>query len=164
MSEYPPKTPWYGDWQERLSRKLEELGFSSLEAYLTSQPGVGYVKIARILGIANVCAMQIYGMHLRAAAAEGRVREAAIDSLVRLLAEHLTRGWGTGQHFPFKLALAFATWVPIVERNANPSPEVQRYMDRVFESLKAIDPPKGWVPEGPDDAIIRTAFDQGWPD
>jgi hypothetical protein len=156
-------TPWQGDWQLRLRSKLESLGYAGLEEYLQAHPGIGYLKVAESLGDANVAAMQLYGEHIRIAAGEGRLRQAAVDSLSRFLAEHVKRGWGRGRHFPLRVASAFGDWKTVVRQFADTDEMLHQRLDAVTEAIKASNPPEGWVPQGGDDQILQDAFDKGWP-
>lgn len=155
-------TPWHGDWQLRLRSELDSLGFTSLEEYLHAHPGIGYLKIAESLSNANVAAMQLYGEHISTAVANGRLRQAAADSLSRFLAQHVKRGWGCGRHFPLRIASAFGDWKAVLRQFASGEIADVR-LDAITEAIRASNPPKGWVPTSGDDEIIQNAFDEGWP-
>src|SRR5687767_9582388 len=102
--------PWEGDWKLRLSERLKRIGFTTLEEFLDAHPGVDYVKLARKFGERDIAALQIYGEHIRHASIADCLRDAAKDSFVRFLSEHLKHGWGRGRHFDFRWASAIAAW------------------------------------------------------
>jgi hypothetical protein len=156
------RTPWQGDWQLRLHAKLQSLGFTDLDAYLSANPGIGYVTLAESLGDADVAAMQLYGEQIRRAARQGCMRDAAADSLARFLAQHLRRGWGNGQHFWLRLASAFGDWKTVIRQFSEIEP-AHDHLDAVTEAIKAVNPPHGWIPRSGSDAILQSAFAAAWP-
>jgi hypothetical protein len=156
-------TPWQGDWKERLVEKLASMGFGTLEEFLSANPGVGYVNLAKMLTDANVAALQLYGEQIRTAASTGRLREGAKDSLVRFLAEHIKRGWDASRHFTFRLAAALADWKSSLIQFGSQNSDFPAKLDAVINALREASPPKGWVPKSPSDEHIERAFAKGWP-
>src|SRR4051812_11992887 len=118
-------TPWQGDWQLRLQRKLKSLGYDALDEYLSANPGVSFVRLAESLGDANIAAMQIYGLQLRLAVARGELRAAAKDCLVRFLNKYVKRGWGVGRHFPHRVASAYAAWSTTIKTHAQADSQIE---------------------------------------
>lgn len=156
-------TPWDGNWQLRLQRKLDSLGFADLDEYLEAHPGIGYLDIAKSLGDANIAAMQIYGLQIRTAAETGRLRAAAADSLSRFLVQHVKRGWGRGYHFAGNVAAAFGDWKVVLGRYSGTGRAFKERLDAITKTVRASNPPEGWIPSGRDDEILRRAFDECWP-
>src|SRR5262249_6983113 len=108
--ENTPFTPWQGDWKARLQEKLSLLGYGNLEEFLDANPGSGYVSLAKLLGDANVAAMQLCGEQIRRGFETNNIRFVAADCLVRFLNEYVPRGWKNGRHFQHRSASAFASW------------------------------------------------------
>lgn len=159
-------TVWHDDWQNRLSEFLAETGYQNLEEFLDANPAVPYIKLATMAKSAHLAAMQIYGLHLRQAAAEGNLRNAARDAFARFIAEHVKRGWKVGIHFSRCRAGAFADWITTVRHNSEglDEAELEAKCDRVCKELERLDPPAGWRPTGRDDEFLVSAFDAGWPE
>jgi len=153
-------TPWQGNWKGRLHSTIAARGYCVLEDFLAQHPGMSYVKLAASLGAARVAAMQICSEQLQRAAAVGRLREAAKDALVRFLADSIKRGWGRGGRFSYKPACALGDWTVCVLRcSGSPADAgLKGTLKKVGDYLQKCDPPVGWVPESPDDALIERAF------
>ena len=161
--ENMPSTPWHGDWKARLQKKLLLLGFSSLEEFLEANPGMGYVSLSKLLGDANVAAMQLYGEHIRRGYQTNSIRLVAIDCLVRFLHEYIPRGWKNGRHFPHRSASAFAAWSTSIIGATCSDASIERKLRTVFDTLEAMPIPVGWLPTDKDDVFIAEAFEKGWP-
>lgn len=159
----PVPNPWRGDWKSRLEAKLNSMGFECLEQFLDANPGVDYLRMAKMLTEADVAALQLYGEHIRNATARNRLREAARDSLVRFLVEHLKYGWGQGRHFDFHWASAVAAWKSCIVQFGSKDQHIVASLDAVINALKEAAPPTGWIPQSPSDEYIETAFERGWP-
>ncbi len=157
------QSPWHGNWQDRLQASLKGLGFRSLEEFLAANPGVSYVDLQQSLGSANIAAMQLYGEQIRNAAFERRLREAAMDSLVRFFREHVKRGWGQGRHFAFRLASALGDWKSVISQFAEGDRALNEQLDGVIKAINSSNPQLGWSPADKDDVIIQKAFRIGWP-
>ena len=150
-------------WEHRLRCKLDSLRYALLEDFLAHHSGVGYVKLAEMLGDANVAAMQIYGKQIQSAILNDQLREAAKDCLVRFLNEYVVRGWGVGRHFHHRLASACAAWSTTIKAHASNGGQIERYLKAVIDRLEAATPPKGWRPMGVNDAIVGKIFEDAWP-
>lgn len=157
-------TPWHGDWQARLQSKLESLGFATLQMFLEANPGICYTNLSRCLADANIAPMQIYGKQLREAEAEGHLRAAAVDCLVRCLSQHIKRGWGHGPQFEYRLASGLSDWKCSIAEFVGKGEGLMARLEAVGEAIKACSPPKGWVPSSPADQIIQSAFLAAWPE
>ena len=79
-------------------------------------------------------------------------RHFARDALARSLAEHLKGGWGSADSH----LRAVTSWNQL-ERECT-----DQYI-RVWDAIKALNPPRAWRPADPEDPIITAAFDQAWP-
>ena len=158
-----PSTPWQGDWKARLQEKLSLLGFRNLEEFLDGNPGSGYVKLAKLLGNANVAAMQLYGEQIRRGCETNNIRSVAMDCLVRFINEYIPRGWKNGQHFQTRSASAYAAWSTSISMIASSDTSIKQTLKRVFDNLKSLSRPTGWLPKDKDDVFIFEAFEKGWP-
>jgi len=156
-------TPWIGDWKVRLQEKLSFLGFSNLEDFLHANQGLGYVSLAKMLGDANLAAMQLYSEQIRRGCQTGNERFVAMDCLVRFLSEYIPRGWKKGQHFEHRSASAFASWSTSITAIANSDTNIELKLKLVFAQLDAMPIPVGWLPKDNSDNFITEAFDKGWP-
>jgi hypothetical protein len=156
------KNPWQGDWKERLSIYLESHNFGDLEAFLDANPGVGYVTLAKQLGDANVAPMQLYGEHIQRAKLNDRLRNAAMDCLVRFINEYVRRGWDEGRHFAHRSASAFAAWSTAITTHSQDA-SVNDTLKRVYDELERLPIHSGWLPSSANDRFIISAFEKGWP-
>ncbi len=155
--------PWHGDWKIRLQQKLTLLGFSDLEDFLLAHPGLGYVSLAKILGDANVAAMQLYGEQIRQGLQTGKLRDVAVDCLVRFLNEYIYRGWKNGRHFQHRSASACASWSTLIAAIATSETGIEQRLTSVFDTLVAMPIPAGWLPKDSNDAFVVEAFEKAWP-
>jgi hypothetical protein len=137
------------------------LGHESVGNYLASHPAEPYFKVARRLGN-DVAAVQLARMQFEEAVGIDGIRRAAMDGFCREIAENLKRGWGVGRHVDFRTAGVYAGWMALLEFRAD-APHLRPKGDAIWSSLKEINPPQGWLPNGPNDPIIVAAFAKGWP-
>jgi hypothetical protein len=100
-------------------------------------------------------------MQMHEAVQTGRVRDAAMDVLVRSVNRFMPNGWGGGPDPVWELAQTFSEFGTIVALNAKTS-EVDLLVRQVFEALKASRPPHGWLPASAADRFIQEAFAHGW--
>ena len=161
--ENTPSTPWQGDWKARLQEKLSLLGFHDLEEFLDGHPGLGYVKLATLLGDANVAAMQLYGEQIRRGCETNNIRAVAMDCLVRFINEYVPRGWKNGRHFQTRSASAYAAWSTSITFIVSSETSLKPTLKRVFENLNSLAIPVGWLPKDKDDVFVVEAFETGWP-
>jgi hypothetical protein len=124
---------WIGDWRQRIRERIHSLGTERVTDFLERHPAEPYFKVARRLGN-DVAAVQLARMQFEEASDRDEVRQVAMDGFSREVVENLKRGWGVGPKG-----------------------------DAVWNSLKEIQPPRGWLPSGPNDPLIQAAFARGWP-
>ena len=148
---------WNGDWEARLLSRVQSMGSRSILDFLDRFPAEPYIKVARRLG-EDVAAVQLARMQFEEASGPAAFRRAAIDGLAREIAEHLKRGWGVGRHADFNTAGVHTGWMTLLRFRASAPPEIVRKGDAVWEELNRLDPSRGWLPNGPDDAILAAAF------
>lgn len=150
---------WGGDWRTRLIHAVKTLGYESVSAFLSAHPCTPYLVLADMLGD-HIAALQIVWSQFREAVDSGKLRDAAIDCLVRELHRHLKRGWGKGMRADFHTAGVYAVWVGEVTRF---TPSVRPQADAVWQALAASRPPQGWLPSSSADLLVLNAFSIGWP-
>ncbi len=151
---------WGGEWRAKVRARLHAIGCETVEDLLTRHPAEPYLKLVKRLGD-DVAALQVTVLQFEEAIEQGRFREAAKDRLARLINGHLKKGWGRGLHLDFNTAGVYADWATELEKFR---PESRPLADAVWRALLTLPPPQGWTPTGPDDAIIKAAFEKGWPE
>jgi hypothetical protein len=124
---------------------------------------MGYVRLAKELGDANVAPMQIYSEQIRRGCQTSNLRFVAMDCLVRFLNEFIPRGWKNSRHFQHRAASAFASWSTSITAIANSDTGIERRLKLVFATLEAMPLPVGWLPKENNDTFIQQAFEKGWP-
>jgi hypothetical protein len=152
---------WIGDWRARIRERIHSRGSESVRGFLEHHPAEPYFKVARRLGD-DVAAIQLARMQFEEAVDRDEVRQVAMDGFSREIVENLKRGWGVGRHADFRTAGVYAGWMALLEFRAD-APHLRPMGDAVWNSLKEIQPPQGWLPSGPNDPIIQAAFAKGWP-
>jgi len=143
----------------RIRSLLHSRGFESTSDLLSRFPAKPYVDLAADLGN-DMAALQLEWMQFEEAKEQGKLRDAAMDSLARELAGHLREGWGRGTQVDFNTAGVFADWVTRLE---DYDPDLVPRAEAVWQALHELRPPEGWKPEGPDNPLLAFAFDKGWP-
>jgi hypothetical protein len=151
---------WGGNWQAKLRSKLHSLGCENIHDFLVRYPAESYLKLAKRLG-EDIAALQLIWMQFDEAVRDKQFREAAKDCLTREVTAHLKRGWGKGVRIDFHTAGVYADWIGELTRV---EPQARPLADAVWKALKELQPPEGWLPASPDDPLIVSAFDEGWPD
>jgi hypothetical protein len=155
----PTHRAWVHDWKDKLATRVAAEGFNTMSELLAKCPGEPYLTIADRLGD-DVAAAQIEWMHFKEAIKCGQLRAAAMDSLARDIRSHLPAGWQQAAKGHFHTAGARADWIVRIEQaDAN----VRSKAIAVWISLEKSNPPVGWKPSGPEDALIVAAFHSGWP-
>lgn len=147
------------DWRKRIRSILHSQGYETIEDYVCGFPAEPYVKLAKRLN-ADVAAMQLSWMQLEEAQEQGRIRGALVDCLVRCITGTVKRGWLNGKDFASNAALAYALWAGEVKRTR---PDLEPLAWTIWQELRMLHPPRGWLPNGPDDLIIQAAFAKAWP-
>lgn len=152
---------WDGDWRARIRGRVHSVGCETVGDFLKRHPSEPYFKVARRLGD-DVAAVQLSQIQFEEIADASELRRAAMDGFSREIAEHLKRGWGVGRHVDFNTAGAYTGWIALLQFRAE-APHLVPRGDAVWNELKALNPPQGWLPSGPDDPIIQAAFAKAWP-
>lgn len=152
---------WTPDWCQRLQEVLRNKGFETLDEFLKRCRGEPYVSVVKRIA-PWVVAMQIVRLQMLEAKQSGALREAAMDSLARELKFRLPHGWADDVASESNAAGAFADTGAsiVVDGDAK---HLEGVMSRVYRAMKSLSPPMGWQPSGPDDPLIREAFNLGWP-
>ena len=152
---------WAEGWKERLQGRLADLGCETVTDFLGMFPVESYIDVAKRLG-SDVAAVQLVWGQFDEAKAAGRVREAALDHLVRSLAEAMKRkGWGVGIHWDRIRARGFSTWSAAIKGHF--PGEYDDQVEAVLAALKTSPPPEGWRPQGNCDPYLIAALETGWP-
>ena len=145
-----------------VTERIKELGYSDILSFFSDAPGQPYgvllKRIAKLVEGKNYLDIPIMALklvHQQQAIEQAKVREYAMDTLVRTLSEHLGSGWACGKDWKHRSAQAYSTWPT--------PPELQMRYERVWSALKEIAPPKKWRPAPLEDELIKQAFDIGWP-
>lgn len=154
------ETAWTSTWREDLYSVLAERGHSALSGYLVGRPGTSYVHLGQELG--GFAALQLEQIHWQEAKDSGKLRECASDALVRFLRARLRNGWGKGFHCAINTAGVFADWIVMLCGQHDPA-GIRARAEEVWSCLEQLHPPKGWLPESPQDELIARAFETGWP-
>jgi hypothetical protein len=156
-------SPWADGWKQRIQERVQSFGFASLDDYLREYPGDTYFELADRLGGGgkDVAPIQIQIMQFEGSVPRGQGRDAAKDSLVRLLRQNLKRGWSAGVHAKFRRASTYAQWLGLVDGLNDPS--LRGYVDAVWSKLESLNPDKNWKPLNVEDFLISKAFSE-WPD
>ncbi len=176
---------WTADWPSRVREKVRALGYESITDFLADHPAEPYVDVARKLG--GVAAVQLRRIQRLEIRNDLDFRRAAMDCIARETVTHLPKGWGVPTEIPevpndsmwkhlaargplmldevadriaFQTSGVYAAWMTLLQEYAQNS---QERADAVWAALHDSNPPTGWLPTGPDDAIIVAAFDKAWP-
>jgi hypothetical protein len=152
---------WQGNWKKRLLDRLQTQGFTTLTDYLRQKPAVPYLEIADLLGKEDVAAFHVEWLHFEEAIQHGKLREAAIDSLIREIAHHLPNGWKEEAKGDFNTASVWGDWIVRLENYAN---NIKPIASAVWTQLSDSRPPAGWKPQNLDDQRIIRAFEKAWPE
>jgi hypothetical protein len=152
---------WTADWPMRVKRRLREQGFETIKDFLKKHPAVPYVDVVNKIA-SWVAAMQLSRLQMEEAKEQGKLREAAMDSLARNL-NALPNGWVVDSATESQAARAVARTSALIAVDGN-SPQYDDQMLIVYNALKELNPSIGWRPSGPDDPLIQKAFGRGWPE
>ena len=163
MSE--PLTAWTGDWRSRITSRLEALGCTSLCSFLQTRPHLTYDQIASELGKPlqnggiDVAAAQIQKLQFDVVdSTPTHFVLNAKDSLVRILRQHLKKGWGCGTRVEFQRANAKVAWIALVS-DGHSCRLGEQLAQRVWTILSTSEIPQDWLPFNLEDEIIQHAFD-----
>jgi hypothetical protein len=152
---------WPVDWEERVVSAVQAAGYRDMFAFVNAYPCEGFRKLATRLDSLAPPAM-IGILYLRDADAGGCLRTASLDAFLREFRDILPTGWknydgGAGCAREIHLLVTWGEWVSAID------PELHIVTKRVGRLLWEADPAEGWIPSGPDDPILRFAFEDGWP-
>jgi hypothetical protein len=163
---FPPQQgfAWRGDWQERLYTLIRERGFSSVTAYVDSQPGATLLELADGLGSGNVAAVQLEWRLIAEAEASGAMERCARSLLARALRGALPEGWQREwKDVPGDPSTPFFRKVgALCSLTASLPDAYEQATERIRDGLDAANIPAGWLPEGADDAILVDVFHRCW--
>lgn len=151
---------WLPNWNNRVFQAVRELGFPSLAAFLAKVPSLPYDQVAKRLG--HFAPIQIIDAQFQEARELNCVRAAAMDSICRELAEELPEGWGIGEEADWRSIHALSSWTSEIIVTGE-CEELRYQLRAISTALRALPPPIGWLPGGPDDPIIVAIFDSTWP-
>lgn len=142
---------WEGNWRTRLRERVRERGYDSVTSFAEARPTASLVDLADELG-QDIAGVQLHDMMVDEAVRSHKVPRLVRSSLVRELWERLPDGWPPTLEEPHrvKIALALGAW------SASAPFTFQGRVDRAGDILMANPPPPGWLPQGPDDELLRT--------
>ncbi|MFY0562660.1 NUDIX hydrolase [Archangium lansingense] len=143
---------WEGNIKVRLYERIRERGYDSLTAFAEARPAVPLYLLAEELGKDDVAAVQVLSGLLAEAEQRKQVTRFVRDVLVRMLSQSLPDGWPVvlDDANRFKVAKALGTWTAY-------TPETHKERVRQARAaLRAMPPPPGWRPLGPDDELLLT--------
>ncbi len=161
---------WQGDWQARLTERLQGLGFASATDYAAQRAAVSLLVLADELsgGHDDIAAEQIRRRLLAEASQLGTVERCARDLLVRSLHEKLPEGWHKdwGVDVPgdrttpiARRASALGGWTSSISVHL---PEYDDVLMRIALALRDSPTPAGWLPSSADDPVLLEIFREHW--
>lgn len=142
---------WQGDWKARLNERVRERGYDSLTAFAEARPTSPLTALAEELGQDDINAIQVFSGLVAEAERSHRVTRLVRGTLVRELWECLPSGWPAVREgeVGFQLAKALGSWAAF-------TPEThEERVKQARAALRAHPPPPGWLPQGPDDELLR---------
>lgn len=145
---------WNTDWQERLTRRVRELGHNSISDFAKQHADCSVDEMVQILGSSQFAPIQLHGELLREAMAHGRLRDVAIDLLVRAI-RSIPGGWPASQGWQelTDVRTELIAWQVCLP------PEQREHASPVVDwLLNNPGIPAGWVPCSASDPIIADAF------
>jgi len=164
-------TTWNGDWPQRLRTLAAFMGASDVYDLVMSRRGQSFGEVFRSLReTANELGVRVAFQQLKVAFyldayAQGKLREAFMEAMVRSIRQFLRKGWNKGKKvrsrridastvFPTpslldEFALTVADWIALKKL--------------AFYELEQLKPPDEWCPEDYKDPIIQKLFDKIWP-
>lgn len=152
---------WSADWTSKTLKRVREKGAENLLDFLSSRPAVPYLMLAKELG-PDIAAIQLVRLQFAETGERYSIRSAVMDAAARLCHEHLKRGWGKGVHVDFNTAGVYADIVSYLKMRENADAFVAKW-NVVWQAIKDMHPPEGWLPSGPADSVLVAAFEKGWP-
>ena len=144
---------WVGDWEARISNRLQSRGFNSLNQFFAVHAGRSYFELADLLSEnGDIAAVQLENLHASSSVglSDTERLETMCDSLVRFLSGALKKGWGLDRYWESAVTGALASWTVMWEQVP--------WARNVVRQLFASPPPKGWIPANATDVWIRAAI------
>lgn len=154
---------WPPDWEGRVFAKLRTLGYHLMWEFVEAHPTDGFLQLARRLAPPMLPLAMLTTMYYRDGHDMGDFRGAALRGLLRGLWDETPNGWKnyderlTSGIYEIDLFVSWREELCAVDASVEPLAKA------VGRALWHSSPPKGWSPAGPDDPILRAAFDLGWP-
>jgi hypothetical protein len=163
--DMPPKPRpaeiWCDDWRRKHVDLIRARGAASVRDFLAAHPGETYARLSDHLG-GRVAPVQLIELQMAEATDAGAFREAALDCLVRVIAEGLKRGWNRGGHRDLNRAQVQVRFLSSVSGFAAAA-GIEEHGAGVWRELAALTIPDAWVPRDNGDAYVLEAFRRGWP-
>jgi hypothetical protein len=160
MKDYSAEDVWCEDWPRRHLERIRATGSRTIAEFLHRFAALPYHKVVRDLPIAP---MQLKRLQFDEAVANGTVREAAKDLLVRTINEQLKHGWQKGGHWRFNQAGVYSNFINDLRVHSGDE-NLKEIGKQVFGAIRQLGPPVDWIPKSTDDPLIVRAFDIGWPE
>ncbi len=143
---------WQGNWKARLYERVRERGYASLTAFAEARPTASLVELAEELGQDDIAGVQVFSGLVDEAERSHQLTRLVRGQLVRELSECLPGGWPAimDDANRFKIAKALSSWSAY-------TPEThEKRVEQARAALRAMPPPPGWRPLGPDDELLLT--------
>ena len=142
---------WDSGWEERVLLEISRRGYTSASEFFGAHVGVSYGHLAQMLG-ENVAPVQLEVIHAGTSHGDDAVPR---DSLARMLASVLRKGWGASKYWQSSATGAFAQWIVLWEQEAPKPANVKSF-------IFANPPREGWLPGSGDDPYLVSAFRAAW--
>lgn len=147
-----------------LRKALRAAGFDDVTSFVQSHPDQTYIELADgRFGLA-VIPMMLIEEHAIEAVDKGRVRQLAMEMIVRFIREELPLGW----HHQRGLELDSGTAGPLASllcalKAARAYEHDYKLAENAWRTLVEISPPIDWLPKNINDPFIQHAFANAWP-
>ncbi len=144
----------YADICDPVYRCLAGTEYGTMTALALANPTLTFGQLAARLG-KRISALRVWWALLAEAQASGNVEALARSTLVREIREHTReRGWDVSIHFHRIYARLETSWFSRFS-------DYREYSEAVW-ALLVQRAEKGWLPQSPEDSLIRACFDDGW--
>lgn len=155
-----PLPAWQGNWRERIYRGIRRFGCETVSEFLEKFAGETYSQVVERLGD-EIAPVQLQCVQFGEARETRRLREAAMDGLVRVVNDMLPSGWNSKDPRSSAAICAFGAWAGMVKAEGG-----FQDSDLLLEVWRAIEtrlPGIGWHPKNVQVPILQEAFKAGWP-
>ena len=152
---------WPENWEDQLIAAVEQQGHTSVSSYLAANPACGYRNLCSRLGAKTVPYM-LRRIQFQEANHIGLLRNAVIDSVIRLMHDIVPVGWMSYSDCTpgAREAGVFATLTGDLQQFGLPVSDLfTACANAIFDSK----PPVGWLPTSHADPVLQSAFDLRWP-